>query len=402
MKKNSIYVFLILILVSSTSGFQLIDSETIVLGTFKISSPETDPYHIGSGLIRYETNSSWFNAENPDTKDIEFLIEFKEQENIVIDSNADNDIYFDFESSYYDVFSYQKKDNLTHFPDRFEVHYLYSNGDLKEAESELDYEWNFHMDKTTGEILGVYVPHAAYSIGITAIYDDYEFYDLYSSIMLYGDMIGITSRSDIVDPAVDLWLLGEEVREGYYTFNDYGSKDGFDTKIAQGDEPTGYDEYESVMEYEIQSGLLVSRNYVKVYNYTAFNFNKEIITLSQIIDDGYPQITVPEGILADKKTEEVALNFVVEDNHFRKLTFLRENIPETLATNNLVNWTFKVEPTEERVYYYLEVVDTASNEITVSTWVQIDPNSASGFGIGLSLFSVIIVILKKRKKKSIN
>jgi len=305
MKKNSIYVFLILILVSSTSGFQLIDSETIVLGTFKISSPETDPYHIGSGLIRYETNSSWFNAENPDTKDIEFLIEFKEQENIVIDSNADNDIYFDFESSYYDVFSYQKKDNLTHFPDRFEVHYLYSNGDLKEAESELDYEWNFHMDKTTGEILGVYVPHAAYSIGITA-------------------------------------------------------------------------------------------------NYTAFNFNKEIITLSQIIDDGYPQITVPEGILADKKTEEVALNFVVEDNHFRKLTFLRENIPETLATNNLVNWTFKVEPTEERVYYYLEVVDTASNEITVSTWVQIDPNSASGFGIGLSLFSVIIVILKKRKKKSIN
>lgn len=302
--------------------------------------------------------------------------------------------------------SYQKRTSIVYSPATYGLRFYDDDWNLLGTKNEsLTYELTRQVEKDTGKRTLALNPFGSTIVALAAYYDNPMVYG-YTLNYWYNGEPG--SYSNVFMPNASVWEIGNEAFPNW-TVSAEGTFQGYETWNVQYNQvPPGYSEFYDSTEYEKTSGLVVKDEFRGVMpNEFYWEMKERATDLGDVIDDGPPVVSAfPAGIVSSM--DPIIITFNGTDLHFSHYNLYRNDTLIETGTEQKVNWTFEVVPTEGNTTYRFEIVDTLGHSSSASLWVLFVPEPDSGIplgtlaivcvgGAGVVGVSVIVVFLRRSR-----
>lgn len=316
-------------------------------------------YH-GWDYIRAEAAS--------DTYGIEWVMNISTIENITITSLSDSIVKFEKNYTIIVNEAYQKLDNIIYNPTHF-VLFFYddeSNELGSDNSTPMSFSITRHVNKQTGERVLAQNPFGSTEVKLKAYYNSSDVYSRISSNVAYFGEVG--SYTNVFEVNASIWEIGSIIRENW-TITKTETFQSYDTwKQEYNKIPEGLSVFISEAQYEKTSGLYVKRDYKAIEQ---DNFYSEehlwIHNLGGIIDDGYPQVSAPQGKIVNS-SDPVAITFIGNDTHYDHHNLYQNGT--LYETNTTLEWNFILTPTTGNTTWTFEIIDSLAYSNNASTWLK--------------------------------
>ncbi|MHA2252307.1 MAG: hypothetical protein ACXAD7_18215 [Candidatus Kariarchaeaceae archaeon] len=399
------------------------------------SDQQDDPiFLINDGILRYYVSES-VKLEAVANNGIEEYLSIIAHERVNVTSISDKTVQFDHQFCHFTPNSYQIKDGVKYQQSSWGLRF-YDDDDLLivsndgTSDYKSDYGIKSTANKEAGNIETVVFPFGSSSVKIASYYSSTNVQSF-----LERDSFALRTFLDysnsIFNPNVRHWKIGDVVGSPSDDVDFIVSEQSSDTSIIVENEgiPEGISTYLYQARFHKRSGLLLSEEYSYTMDgITTMSFerslqkehiveNGNLVVLSsgfELIDDGYPQVTAPEGKTVDSP-EKVELAFNVSELFFYEYNFYKNNTLIETGNDSRSNWVFEVQPTAGKTTWRLEITDQLGYTGAASTWLIAEPapittdqtsisseSSKSSTDDSLifpisSLFVVLPLLLVKRK-----
>jgi len=358
-------------------------------------SSDTTPFYLCDGSFTYDEDTYLKKYSDTDTF---YVMDFNTKKRNKVTNIDEKLVEFEIEYTYtpYDAYIYDG--TYKYYPDEYNIAFFDAGGYFITSQASLYFTLKYQLDKESGFIQDIKVPHDAYYIGLIAFYDDGEYWT-----MVYFSPGSIYEDTWFFQPESKEWNIGDNPF-GNYEVKEFDKFQDYITVVLESDKPDGYDDlqYKNRITYERNSGLELTYDYewiennVKIFtDYERFDGD-----LFSLIDDGNPTIVAPKGITV-KKGNTVILTFEVEEKNFDHYKLYKNGIPFDAVYEKQPNWSFEITPTEGNSTWTLEIVDELGNSSKATTWINYEPSLLPGLGfivLSISLLSLASLLKLSRRR----
>ena len=344
------------------------------------ASSDNSSFLLADGTISY-AGWEYFRAENDnDPYDIEWAMNITVLTEIDIESRSDSIVEFYKQYTHVVEESYQKRTSIVYSPATYGLRFYDDDWNLLGTKNEsLTYELTRQVEKDTGKRTLALNPFGSTIVALAAYYDNPMVYG-YTLNYWYNGEPG--SYSNVFMPNASVWEIGDEAFTNM-TVSAEGTFQGYETWNVQYNQvPPGYSEFYDSTEYEKTSGLVVKVEFRGVMpNEFYWEMKERAIDLGDVIDDGPPVVSAfPAGIVSSM--DPIIITFNGTDLHISHYNLYRNDTLIETGTEQKVNWTFELVPTEGNTTYRFEIVDTLGHSTSASLWVLFVPEPDSGIPLG--------------------
>lgn len=361
----------------------------------------SDLFLIPDGTIIYQEDVFWRSEAASSDDGIEWVMDYKIIEEMVITSLSDSIVKFEKEYTISVNDAYQKRDSITY--DASHYGFIFLDDDYYELSaknsSSLTFSLTRNVNKQTGERVLAQNPYGATHVILLAFYDFSELYEVTLDFAVsFGDVGSLTNIFDV--NATD-WQIGDIIYDNFTVSGENVIK-GYETWVLELNTiPEGYSEYSSVSEYEKTSGLYVKSTILaSKTDELHYERSHQILDLTGVIDDGYPVVSAPSGQIVDSLAPTVII-FQGSDTHFDHYNLYRN---QTLFETNDVSrtdWSFSLTPTSGNTSWTFEIVDSLGYSTNATTWLLYEApiNATPGFNVYLAILAIAFVTVPLVKRR---
>jgi uncharacterized protein (UPF0333 family) len=377
---------------------------------------------IAPGIISFETNYYWRREALADPYGIEWALNYSITENIIVTSLSSSIVKFEKQFTIYVHNAYQKIKSITYYPTHYGIIFYdqeYNELDAINSTTLMNkppfyFSVTRNVEKLTGKRISAQKPY-----GITIV----ELFAFYNETLLY--------RSNSIEPrTVDKsgsytnvyylnstkWNIGDVIDENYIVSGE-SKFQNFPTWVLEHNKiPEGYTTHTNKTEYEKTSGLIVKESFQGSQTDSFyFEETRQLVDITEIIDDGYPRVSAPPGKVVDSPNPVVIL-FQGSDSHFSHFNLYQNG--SIYETNDVLKteWSFSLTPTLGNTTWTFEIVDTLGYSSNATTWLmyqvlkpidttteekttsnETSPTISSGFTIFFGFISLGMISLLRRR-----